>query len=136
MQATRQPPISSTVAQRWLARGAFAAWIAAIIVLVASEGAIGLTLLIIGVLGAVLVLVGGYLFLARRGVLRGVGMFVAMAAVVAVLVIFLRQNAVVVALVTVGLLAVGGAAARAAMRGRTPPWMPTVRTPRPGSRSS
>ena len=131
MQATRQPPISPTVAQRWLARGAFVAWIAAIIVLVASEGAIGLTLLIIGVLGAVLVLVGGYLFLARRGVLRGVGMFVAMAAVVAVLVIFLRQNAVVVALVTVGLLAVGGAAARAAMRGRTPPWMPTVRTPTP-----
>ena len=27
MQATRQPPISPTVAQRWLARGAFVAWI-------------------------------------------------------------------------------------------------------------
>ncbi|HEY7812173.1 MAG TPA: acylglycerol kinase family protein, partial [Nakamurella sp.] len=131
MQATRQSPTAPTAAQRWLARGAFAAWIVAIIFLAASEGAIGLTLLIVGLLGAVLVLVGGYLFLARRGVLRGVGMFVAMVAVVAVLVIFLRQNAVVVGLITVGLLAVGGAAAHAAMRGRTPPWMPAVRTPAP-----
>jgi len=121
----------STVTRRWLARGAFVAWLAAIVVLVAAEGAIGLTMLIVGVLGAAVALVGGYWFLAKRGVQRGLGMFVAMAAVVVVLVFFLRQNALVVALVVLGLLALGAAAAHQAMRARIPQWMPTVRTPPP-----
>lgn len=124
-------PSRSTPAQRWQARGAFAAWIAALIVLIATEGAIGLTLLVIGLLGSLLVIVGGYLFLARRGLLRGLGMFLAMATVVAVLVVFIRQNAIVVALIAIALLAVGGAAAHAALRTRIPPWMPSVRTPPP-----
>ncbi|HEY5879661.1 MAG TPA: diacylglycerol kinase family protein [Nakamurella sp.] len=121
----------STATRRWLARGAFLAWLAAIVVLVAAEGAIGLTLLIVGVLGAVIALVGGYWFLAKRGIQRGLGMFVAMAAVVVVLVFFLRQDALLVALVVVGLLALGAAAAHQAMRARIPQWMPTVRTPAP-----
>ena len=53
------------------ARGAFAAWLAAVVVLVASEGAIGLTLLVVGVVGAAAVLAGGYWFLAKRGHARG-----------------------------------------------------------------
>lgn len=122
---------SSTAAQRWWARGAFAAWIAAIVVLVGTEGAIGLTLLVVGLIGAVVVLVGGYWFLAKRGVGRWLGLGVAIAAVVAVLVIFLRQDAIIVAIVTIALLAVGGAAARRALHQKTPEWMPTVRTPPP-----
>ena len=54
--------------QRWTARGAFAAILAAVVVLVASEGPIGLTLLVVGLLGTVVVLVGGYWFIAKRGV--------------------------------------------------------------------
>ncbi len=100
-------------------------------VLVGTEGAIGLTLLTVGLLGAVIVLVGGYWFIARHGVARWLGLAVAVAAIVAVLVIFLRQDVIVVAIITVGLLALGGAAAHRAMRGRTPQWMPTVRTPAP-----
>jgi diacylglycerol kinase family enzyme len=122
---------SSTASQRWLARGAFVAWIAAIVVLIGTEGAIGLTLLVVGLIGAVAVLVGGYWFLAKRGIGRWLGLAVALGAIVAVLVIFMWRDALIVAVVTVALLALGGAAARAAMRHRTPEWMPTVRTPPP-----
>jgi diacylglycerol kinase family enzyme len=130
MQANEQPSRPSTPAQRWLARGAFAAWIVAIVVLVATVGAIGILLLIVGLLGVLLVLVGGYWFLAKRGIQRGLGLLVAMAAVITVLVFFLRQDAVIVAVITVALLALGGAAAHRAMS-RPPKWMPTVRTPAP-----
>lgn len=122
---------SSTASQRWLARGAFAAWVAAIVVLIGTEGAIGITLLVIGLIGAVAVLVGGYWFLAKRGIGRWLGLAVAIGAIVAVLVIFMWRDALIVAIVTVALLALGGAAARAAMRRKTPEWMPTVRTPPP-----
>ncbi|WP_395729453.1 diacylglycerol/lipid kinase family protein [Nakamurella sp.] len=122
---------SSTASQRWLARGAFAAWVAAIVVLIGTEGAIGITLLVIGLIGAVAVLVGGYWFLAKRGIGRWLGLAVAIGAIVAVLVIFMWRDALIVAIVTVALLALGGAAARAAMRRKTPEWMPTVHTPPP-----
>ena len=56
--------------QRWTARAAFAA----MVVRVASEGPIGLTLLGVGLLGTVAVLVGGFWFIAKRGVLRWVGL--------------------------------------------------------------
>src|SRR6478735_7908403 len=134
MQAIQQsstPAVAAPAARRWLARGAFAAWIAAIVVLIGTEGSIGLTLLVVGVLGAAVVLVGGYWFVAKRGIGRWLGLVVAVAAVVAVLVIFLRQDVIVVAVITVALLALGGAAAHRAMRGSTPEWMPTVRTPAP-----
>src|SRR6478736_5118651 len=134
MQAIQQsstPAVASPAARRWLARGAFAAWIAAIVVLIGTEGSIGLTLLVVGVLGAAVVLVGGYWFVAKHGIGRWLGLVVAVAAVVAVLVIFLRQDAIIVAVITVALLALGGAAAHRAMRGSTPEWMPTVQTPAP-----
>ena len=122
---------SSTASQRWLARGAFAAWIAAIVVLIGTEGAIGITLLVVGLIGAVAVLVGGYWFLAKRGIGRWLGLGVALGAIVAVLVIFMWRDALIVAIVTVVLLALGGAAARRAMHTKAPEWMPTVRTPPP-----
>src|SRR6478752_2064629 len=134
MQAIQQsstPAVASPAARRWLARAAFAAWIAAIVVLIGTEGSIGLTLLVVGVLGAAVVLVGGYWFVAKHGIGRWLGLVVAVAAVVAVLVIFLRQDAIIVAVITVALLALGGAAAHRAMRGSTPEWMPTVQTPAP-----
>lgn len=131
MQAMNQLSTPSTATQRWTARGAFAAWIAAIVVLVGTEGAIGLTLLIVGLIGAVAVLVGGYWFLAKRGVGRWLGLAVSLGAIIAVLVIFMWQDALIVAIITVALLALGGAAARKAMHPKTPEWMPTVRTPPP-----
>jgi diacylglycerol kinase family enzyme len=111
--------------QRWTARAAFAAMVAAVVVLVASEGPIGLTLLGVGLLGAVAVLVGGFWFIAKRGVLRWVGLLLAVLAVLLVVVIFLRAGVVAVALVSLLLLLLGGAAARHALRHTPEPWMPT-----------
>jgi diacylglycerol kinase family enzyme len=117
--------------QRWLARGGIAAIVAAYLVLVLAEGAVGLTLLVTGLVGAGLVLAGGFWFLAKRGVQRWIGLAVAIVAVVLVLVVYFRSNVVVPALISMALLAVGGAAARHALQHTPMPWMPTISTPPP-----
>ena len=123
---TSTPPQTSPASRRWLARGAWAAMVAAIVVLVAAEGLTGLTLTVVGLVGAAVVLAGGYWFIAKRGALRWIGLAVAAVAVVAVVVVFFRQGVVVVALVALGLLVVGGASARAALRRDDSQWMPTT----------
>ena len=64
-------------------------------------------------------LVGGFWFIAKRGVLRWVGLALAVALVV---VIFFGAGVVAVALVS---LVLGGAAARHALRHTAKPWLPT-----------
>ena len=128
-QASAGEPIET--GQRWLARGAIAAMVAAYLVLVLAEGAVGLTLLVTGLIGAGLVLAGGFWFLAKRGVRRWIGLTVAILAVALVLVVYFRSNVVVPALISMVLLAVGGAAARHALQHTTMPWMPSIGTPPP-----
>ncbi|HEY4994498.1 MAG TPA: diacylglycerol kinase family protein [Nakamurella sp.] len=103
--------------------------VAAFLVLVGSEGAIGLTLVVVGLAGAGLVLAGGFWFIAKHGVLRWAGLAVAILAVVAVVVIFFRADVIAVALVSLVLLALGGTAARHALRHTPEPWMPTSSSP-------
>src|SRR6478736_2473151 len=98
-----------TGGQRWLARAAFAALIAALVVLIASEGAIGLTLLGVGLVGSAAILAGGFWFIAKRDVRRWIGL----------------------AVVAIALLALGGLAARRALQLAPAPWMPVARTPPP-----
>ena len=103
--------------------------VAAFLVLVGSEGAIGLTLVVVGLAGAGLVLAGGFWFIAKHGVLRWVGLAVVILAVVAVVVIFFRADVIAVALVSLVLLALGGTAARHGLRHTPEPWMPTSSSP-------
>jgi len=103
--------------------------VTAFLVLVGSEGAIGLTLVVVGLAGAGLVLAGGFWFIAKHGVLRWVGLAVVILAVVAVVVIFFRADVIAVALVSLVLLALGGTAARHALRHTPEPWMPTSSSP-------
>ena len=117
---------SASASRRWLARGAWAALVAAIVVLIAAEGLTGLTLTVVGLVGAAVMLAGGYWFIAKRGVLRWIGLALAAAAVVLVIVVFFRQGVVAVALVSLGLLVAGGALARAALRRDDNQWMPTT----------
>ena len=119
-RAARQT--GSVTGQRWIARGAFAGIVAAVLVLVVSEGPIGLTLLVVGLLGSVAILVGGFWLIANQGTLRWVGLALA---VVLVVVIFFRAGVVAVALVSLLLLLLGGTAARHALRHTPEPWMPT-----------
>ena len=99
----------------------------ALLVLIPAEGAIGLTLVVAGLVGAGAVLAGGYWFLAKRGVLRWAGLALAIVAVVFVIVAFFRADAILVALISLALVAVGGVAARHALRHTAQPWMPTRR---------
>jgi diacylglycerol kinase family enzyme len=118
--------------QRWFARAAFAALAAALVVLVGSEGAIGLTLLGVGLLGAAAILAGGFWFIAKRDVRRWIGLAVVVIAAVLVVITFFRANVVLVAVITLGFLVVGGAAARHALRHTHEPWMPVATTTPPG----
>jgi diacylglycerol kinase family enzyme len=99
---------------------------AAVVVLISAQGLTGLTLTVVGLIGAALVLAGGYWFIAKRGALRWMGLMLAVAAVVAVIVVYFRQDVVTVALISLGLLVAGGAAARAALRPDERSWMPTT----------
>ena len=80
-------------------RGAFGAVLAAVLVLVASEGAIDLTLLGVGLVGSAAILAGGFWFIAKRGLRRWIGL-----AVVVVVVTFLRADVVAVAVIALGLV--------------------------------
>ncbi len=114
------------VRQRWLARLAFVAMAAAFLVLIPAEGAAGLRLVLLGLVGAALFLAGGFWFLAKRGLQRWLGLAVAVLAIVAVVTGFFRANAVGWALASAVFLVIGGAAARHALRHTDQPWMPTV----------
>ena len=103
-------PTTSTesvpASRRWLARAAFAAFLAAIIVIVASEGRTGLTLSVVGLVGAIFVLAGGYWFIARRGVVRWTGLALVIVAIVAVVLVFFRQGVVLIACIALGFFSV------------------------------
>ena len=116
---------TSPSSKRWLARGAFAAMLAAVIVVIATDGLTGLTLTVVGLVGAAAMLAGGYWFIAKRGALRWTGLAVVVIAIVVVVILFFRQDVVLVALIAVVLIVAGGAMARAALHGRAK-WMPTV----------
>ena len=102
---------------------------AAGIAIIAAEGSIGLGLVVVGLAGSGVMLDGGYFFIARRGVLWWLGLAVVIIVVFEFVTVFLRANVVAVALLSLGLRALGGATARAALRHNTTPWMPTSPAP-------
>src|SRR6478609_7817332 len=94
-----------TTGRRWLARGAFAALLGSLVVLIASEGAIGLTLLGVGLVAAASILAGGFWFIAKRDIRRWIGLAVVAIAAVLVVLTFFRANVIVVAVISLALLA-------------------------------
>jgi diacylglycerol kinase family enzyme len=104
---------------RWLARLALAIIAAAaVVVIVGGLGSLGVV--IAGALGMVLALVGLWEFLSRRGVIRWLGAFLAVAAPVAVLVIYTSHNVLWAVLVAIGLVVVAIWTARTALAHATP----------------
>jgi diacylglycerol kinase family enzyme len=100
---------------RWLARSAFVLVLAAVAVLIGFAELGGLVMIVIGVIGAVLVVTGVYLFLAHRGLLRWIAAAVVVLTPVAILVLFALHNLIWVALVSVALLALAAGAGRRAL---------------------
>jgi diacylglycerol kinase family enzyme len=100
---------------RWLARSAFVLVLAAVAVLIGFAELGGLVMIVVGVIGAVLVVTGVYLFLAHRGLLRWIAAAVVILTPVAILVLFALHNLIWVALVSVALLALAAGAGRQAL---------------------
>src|SRR5215475_2632834 len=117
---------------RWLARLSFVLMLAAVAVLIGFAELGGLVMIVIGVIGAVLVVAGVYTFLAHRGVLRWIAAAVVVLTPVAILVLFALHNLIWVALVSVALIVLAASAGRRAL---TPaaagPGMPGREVPPP-----
>ncbi|HSS90745.1 MAG TPA: diacylglycerol kinase family protein [Streptosporangiaceae bacterium] len=117
---------------RWLARSAFVLVLAAVAVLIGFAELGGLVMIVIGVIGAVLVVTGIYLFLAHRGLLRWIAAAVVILTPVAILVLFALHNLIWVALLSVALLALAAGAGRRALTSAAPAaGMPAREVPPP-----
>jgi diacylglycerol kinase family enzyme len=117
---------------RWLARLSFVLILAAVAVLIGFAELGGLVMIVIGVIGAVLVVAGIYTFLARRGVLRWIAAAVVVLTPVAILVLFALHNLIWVALVSVALIVLAaGAGRRALTPAAAGPGMPAREVPPP-----
>src|SRR5690349_6271834 len=117
---------------RWLARAAFALMLAAAAVLIGFAELASLAMVVIGAIGACLMLAGAYEFLARRGVLRWIAAAVVIATPIAILVVFALHSLIWVALLSIALvvLAVGAARRVLALSARVT-GMPTREVPPP-----
>jgi len=103
-------------AERWLARLALLAILAAAILPVAAAGWRGLLLPFVILGQVVLVVIGAWLALAHRGAVRVIGVVLAVAAVVAAAVLVIRANLLWVVIVSAVLLVLAAVAGRAALR--------------------
>ena len=119
-------------AERWLARLAYLLALAAVVVLLVGGVTKSLGVLLVGVVGLAATLVGGWWFLSNRGVVRWVGALVAVAAPIAVVVVYISQDLLLPIIIVVVLMGAAVAAARAALvRAKPPTRMPERETPPP-----
>ena len=126
--------VRPTGAQVWLARGAFAAASAAVVLLVFA-GPRSLPMVLVGAAGVAAFVAGSYWFLAKRGVLRWAATALAVVAPLVVLGLYVRAGLLWVAGVSVGLLALAVAAGGAALAVEEDGGMATYDAPRPRARS-
>jgi diacylglycerol kinase family enzyme len=119
---TPGPGCRDTPAQRWLARLSFVLVGLAVVILLVFAGLKSLTILAVGLAGAIVTLAAAYLFLSRRGIWRWLSLAVFVLAPVAVIVVYvfrgLLWEAVVAAAAWVGAVL----AARLALAGDQPDW--------------
>src|SRR5215218_9816316 len=112
-----EAPGGATVAQRWLARLALVAAAAAVLVAPVAAGLRqSIALVLVGLVGLFLTLAGVWWALTNKGPVRGLSIALAVAAPLCVLFLYTRARLLWVVLVALGLLALGVAAGRAALR--------------------
>jgi diacylglycerol kinase family enzyme len=110
-------PGGATVAQRWLARLALVAAAAAVLVPPVVAGLRqSIALVLVGLVGLALALAGAWWALTNKGLVRGLAVALAVAAPVTVLILYTSARLTWVVLLALGLLALGVAAGRAALR--------------------
>jgi diacylglycerol kinase family enzyme len=112
-----EAPGGATVTQRWLARLALVAAVAAVLVAPVVAGLRqSLALVLVGLAGLAVTLAGAWWALAHKGPARALAAALAVAAPLWVLVAYRGRGLLWVALVALGLLALAVAAGRAALR--------------------
>src|SRR5215471_14853754 len=89
---TTGPAPQSAGASRWLARLTFVLAGLAIVILVVFAGLSSLAMLAVALAAAVVTLAAGYVFLARRGLLRWLSLAVFVLTPVAVIIIYAFRN--------------------------------------------
>jgi len=100
---------------RWLARASLLLVLAAAADMIGFANLASVAMVAVGAAGACLVVAGGYVFLAHRGVLRWLALAVVVVAPVTVLVIFVLHRLLWVALVAVALLVLAAGVGRRAL---------------------
>jgi diacylglycerol kinase family enzyme len=112
----QETPGRATVVQRWLARLAWVAAAAAVLVPPVVAGLRqSIALVLVGLAGLALTLAGAWWALTNKGLVRGVAAALAVAAPLTVLVLYTRARLTWVVLLAVGLLVLAVAAGRAAL---------------------
>ncbi|WP_433727689.1 diacylglycerol/lipid kinase family protein [Actinoplanes sp. CA-051413] len=110
-----EPAQPSTTAQRWLARAAFALAAASVTVLLGFAGLRGLSIVLVGAAGLVVLVAGGYWFLAERGLLRLGAAALLILAPVTVLILYIRAELLWVALLSLAFFLLAGVAGVSAL---------------------
>ena len=121
MGAASVAPAHATRRQRWLARLAFAAAFAAVVVVLLSGALKSISALFLGLAGLAIICAAAWWFLANRGVVRWLASAVLVAAPVALIVVYVAAGLLWEIALSVVLAAAAVAAGRAALSsGRYP----------------
>src|SRR4051794_5983189 len=107
--------LMTSAARRWCAALALIAGLAAVVLVVAVAGTKTLALVLVLAGAIVVLLVGAWMVLAHRGIGRGIGALLILAALVTVVIGLVRKDLLWAVLVAVGLGAASVAAGRAAL---------------------
>jgi len=111
--------LTSTPAQRWLARLSFALAGLAIVILLVVAGLKSLAMVAVGLAAAVVSLAAAYVFLSRRGIWRWLSLAVFVLAPIAVIIVYAFRDLLWVAVLSAAVWLVAGVTARRALAG---PW--------------
>ena len=114
--------LTSTSAQRWLARLSFALAGLAIVILLVFAGLKSLAMVAVGLAAALVSLAAAYVFLSRRGLWRWLSLAVFVLAPIAVVVVYAFRDLLWVAVLSAAVWLLAGMTARRALAGNQPDW--------------
>ncbi len=114
--------LTSTPAQRWLARLSFVLAGLAIVILLVFAGLKSLAMMAVGLAAAVVALAAAYFVLSRRGIWRWLSLAVFVLAPIAVIVVYAFRDLLWIAVLSAAVWLLAGVTARLALAGNQPDW--------------
>ena len=126
--------LTSTPAQRWLARLSFVLAGLAIVILLVFAGLKSLAMMAVGLAAAVVALAAAYFVLSRRGIWRWLSLAVFVLAPIAVIVVYAFRDLLWIAVLSAAVWLLAGVTARLALAGNQPDWRMPEHPARPPAR--